>query len=199
MAPPELRRAGAEDVDALAAMLARAFLDDPVAAWAWRPARLRERALRRFNAVRIRQLLPEEEVWMSADRRCAALWAPPERWRTTLLQDAEYLRAFMHPLLAPRAPLVAYGWSGIAAHHPRSPPHYYLAVLGTDPPSQGRGLGSAVMAPVLEQCDRDGVAAFLESSKESNIAFYGQHGFRVVEEVRLPRGPRMWSMWRDPV
>jgi ribosomal protein S18 acetylase RimI-like enzyme len=82
--------------------------------------------------------------------------------------------------------------------HPRSPPHWYLAVLGTEPELQGRGLGSAVLAPVLEQADRDGVAAYLESSKESNIAFYARHGFRVSGEVRLPRGPKLWPMWRDP-
>jgi GNAT superfamily N-acetyltransferase len=193
-----VRRAGAGDVSAFAAMLARAFLDDPVASWAWRPEALRLRALERFNALRVSQLLPFEEVWIDADRRCAALWAPPDHWRTTLLEDAAHLRAFAHPRLAGRAPLVVYGWLSLARHHPASPSHYYLGVLGTDPPSQGQGLGSRVLAPVLEQCDRDGVGAFLESSKESNIAFYSRHGFRVVEEVRLPFGPPMWAMWRDP-
>jgi GNAT superfamily N-acetyltransferase len=71
-------------------------------------------------------------------------------------------------------------------------------VLGTEPEAQGQGLGSAVLGGVLEQCDRDGVGAFLESSKERNIDFYARHGFRVREEIRLLRGPPMWSMWRDP-
>jgi GNAT superfamily N-acetyltransferase len=197
-APVEVRRAQRGDVPATAAMLARAFLDDPVASWAWRAERPRLRALEQFNALRMHQLLAHEEVWIDAERRCAALWAPPGRWRTTLLEDAAHLRTFAHPRLLPRAPLVVYGWLGLARHHPSRPAHYYLGVLGTDPPSQGRGLGSRVLGPVLEQCDRDGVGAFLESSKESNIAFYSRHGFRVVEEVRLPFGPSMWAMWRDP-
>ena len=182
----------------LAQVLARAFFDDPVASWAWRPDALRMRALERFQSRRMQQLLPHEEVWTNDELSAAALWAPPERWRSTLREDAEHLPAFAHPRLALRAPLVTYGWLGLERHHPHSPPHYYLAVLGTDPPSQGRGLGSRLMRPVLERCDEDGVGAYLESSKESNIAFYGRHGFRVVEEVRLPRGPRMWAMWRDP-
>ncbi len=45
---------------------------------------------------------------------------------------------------------------------------------------------------------RDGVGAFLESSKESNIAFYARHGFRVLEPIELLRGPTLWKMWRDP-
>jgi hypothetical protein len=55
-----------------------------------------------------------------------------------------------------------------------------------------------MLRPVLEQCDSDGVAAYLESSKERNIDFYARHGFRVTRELRLPRGPRVWPMWREP-
>ncbi len=197
-AAPAVRRAAAADVPALARMLARAFDDDPVAAWAFRPPELRPRALERFQATRLRQLLPDEEVWMAADHTCAALWAPPERWHTTLRQDATLLPAFGHPRLLARMPLVTAGWLALERKHPRKPPHYYLAVLGTDPDHQGRGLGSRLMAPVLEQCDADGVGAFLESSKERNVDFYARHGFRVTEEYRLLRGPTMWKMWRDP-
>jgi ribosomal protein S18 acetylase RimI-like enzyme len=195
---PGIRRARDEDVPALAAALARAFLDDPVAEWAWRPDRLRERALRRFQETRLRQLLPQGEVWASEDLACAALWAPPKRWHSSLLEVVALGRCFMHPQLLWRMPLVAAGWEGLERVHPREPSHYYLAVLGTDPSAQGRGLGSAVLKGVLDQCDEDRLGAYLESSKESNIAFYARHGFRVMEEVRLLRGPRMWKMWRDP-
>jgi ribosomal protein S18 acetylase RimI-like enzyme len=193
-----VRRATAADVPQLARMLARAFLDDPVASWAFPPSAVRPAALERFQAIRLRQLLGDEEVWTAKDLTSAALWAPPGRWKTTLRQDAELVRCFAHPRLLVRMPLVTVGWFRLAGKHPAQPLHYYLAVLGTDPDHQGRGLGSALLAPVLEQCDRDGVAAFLESSKESNIAFYARHGFRVLQEVRLLRGPPMWKMWREP-
>ena len=52
---------------------------------------------------------------------------------------------------------------------------------------------------VLGLCDRDGVPASLESSKERNVPFYRQHGFEVTKELRLPKGGRsLWLMWRDP-
>jgi ribosomal protein S18 acetylase RimI-like enzyme len=195
---PSVRRATSQDVPALAVMLARAFHDDPVAGWAFHGDGPRLRALEHFQAIRMRQLMPGDEIWMDADGRCAALWAPPGAWRTTAREDAQLARCFMHPRLIWRMPMVTAGFLGLERHHPHDPPHYYLAVLGTDPDSQGKGLGSALMTPVLEQCDRDGVAAFLESSKERNIAFYARHGFRVTQEVRLLRGPPMWQMWRDP-
>jgi ribosomal protein S18 acetylase RimI-like enzyme len=82
--------------------------------------------------------------------------------------------------------------------HAEQPDHYYLAVLGTHPDQQGRGVGSALMAPVLAKCDAEGVGAYLESSKESNVPFYERHGFAVVGEVTFPSGPTIWPMWRDP-
>jgi ribosomal protein S18 acetylase RimI-like enzyme len=185
-------------VPALAGMLARAFAEDPVAMWAFPREGLRERALARFHGTRMRQLLVEEEVWMSADGACAALWAPPGRWRQTPGEEAQIARCFVHPRLLPRLPLVTLGWHGMERKHPRGPAHWYLAVLGTDPASQGQGLGSAVLRPVLERCDAEGVGAYLESSKERNIDFYARHGFRVLSELRLLRGPKVWPMWRDP-
>ena len=196
--PSHVRRATESDVPALARMLARAFFDDPVAMWAWPADGQRLRALERFQAIRLRQLLVHEEVWTTEDLDCAALWAPPDRWRSTPLEDMALGRCFMHPRLLARMPLVGLGWLGLERKHPAKPPHFYLAVLGTDPPAQGRGLGSQVLGAVLEHCDRDRVGAFLESSKERNVDFYARHGFRVSEEVKLLRGPTMWKMWREP-
>jgi GNAT superfamily N-acetyltransferase len=87
----------------------------------------------------------------------------------------------------------------VESRHPKTP-HYYLGGLGTDPAWQKRGLGSAVLAPVLEICDRDGVPAYLESSKESNIAFYERQRFELIDEVSVPGSSvRLWLMWRDPL
>lgn len=82
--------------------------------------------------------------------------------------------------------------------HPREP-HWYLGVLGTRTALQGKGIGSALLGPVLERCDVEGVPAYLESSKHSNIAFYNRQGFEVTGEIPLPfGGPVIWPMWRDP-
>jgi ribosomal protein S18 acetylase RimI-like enzyme len=178
-------------------MLARAFFDDPVAMWSCKPDALRPKVLERFNATRMRQLLADQEVWITPELSSAALWAPPKRWKTTPRQDLAIARSILHPRLLARAPLVGAGLLNMERKHPPEPPHWYLAVLGTDPSAQGQGHGSAVLRPVLEQCDADGVGAYLESSKERNIAFYARHGFRVTAELRMPRGPKMWAMWRD--
>ena len=191
-------RATRQDMPALTSTLARAFLDDPVATWSCRPESLRPGMLERFQGARLRQLLAHDEVWTTPDLSSAALWAPPEHWKTTVREDLELARSLLYPRLIGRLPLIVSGLLGIERRHPRDVPHWYLAVLGTDPSAQGQGLGSAVLAPVLERCDADGVGAYLESSKERNIDFYARHGFRVTKPLRLPRGPSIWPMWRSP-
>jgi ribosomal protein S18 acetylase RimI-like enzyme len=195
---PGVRRAGAADLPGLARMLTRAFDDDPVARWACPRDDLRPWMLERFHGARDRQMLRAGEIWMSEGGESAAVWARPDAWRSSIRDDLDFARSALRPSLLRRAPLIGYGLLGVERRHPPQPPHWYLATLGTEPAAQGRGLGTAVLAPVLEGCDRDGVAAYLESSKERNIDYYARFGFRVTEELRLPRGPRIWLMWRDP-
>jgi GNAT superfamily N-acetyltransferase len=184
-------------VPALARMLARAFADDPVAGWSCRAERLRPAMLEHFHGARLRHLLAYEEVWTTSELSAAALWAPPGHGHTSARQDLELARGLFRPRLIWRLPLVAGGLLEVQRHHPREPPHWYLAVLGTDPSAQGQGLGSALLSEMLARADADGVAAYLESSKERNIDFYARHGFRVTGELQLPRGPTVWPMWRE--
>jgi GNAT superfamily N-acetyltransferase len=103
----------------------------------------------------------------------------------------------MLPVLLPRIVRSTRAVREIERHHPVLP-HYYLSVIGTDPDQQGGGVGSALLGPVLSRCDADGVAAYLECSKESNVSFYARHGFTVTDKVHLPAGPPLWFMWREP-
>jgi ribosomal protein S18 acetylase RimI-like enzyme len=183
----------------LARSLMAAFMDDPVATWTTPREGLRPRVLRRFFAAMLGAKLPEGFVYTDPDRVGAALWAPPGHWRTTTMQDLRIAGAFADPRLWPRGPRVARGLLGLERLHPPDPQHFYLSVLGVAPRAQGQGLGSRLLKPVLDICDADAVPAYLESSKESNIAFYARHGFRVTREIKLPRGPTVYAMWREPL
>jgi GNAT superfamily N-acetyltransferase len=49
-------------------------------------------------------------------------------------------------------------------------PHWYLPLIGVDPAHQGKGHGDALMAYALQQCDRDHLPAYLESTNPRNIS-----------------------------
>src|SRR5438034_5137827 len=106
-------------------MLTRAFLDDPVVAWAFRAERARPRALERFQATRLRQLLEGGEVWATDDLRCAALWAVPGQWRPGPREEGQIARCFLHPRLIGRLPLATLGWQLLERRHPAAPEHWY--------------------------------------------------------------------------
>lgn len=193
----EVRPARGDEVPQLAAMLARAFQDDPVTAWFMRNEARRPKYAARFFGWQLHRLLGQEQVHVAGDGDAAAIWALPGQWRESNWQA---LRLFVSlvPALLTHLPAAARGVEQVETRHP-SDPHLYLAVLGTEPAAQGRGLGSAALRPGLELCDREGLPAYLESSKESNVGFYSRFGFRVTGEVRMPGdGPAVWLMWRDP-
>jgi ribosomal protein S18 acetylase RimI-like enzyme len=184
----------------MADALADAFHDDPVMAYVFggeRPAS--QRHLRAFFRHEGGRHLRGELVFTEDGHGGASYWDPPGRWKTGF---RDYFGMAVPMLLGVnrRIPRALRGLARVEAVHDRQPQdHYYLAVLGTRTAQQGTGLGSAMMAPVLETCDRDGVGAYLESSKERNIPFYRRHGFEVVEEIEFGRGgPSLWAMWRDP-
>jgi ribosomal protein S18 acetylase RimI-like enzyme len=191
-----VRQADPHERAELAAMLARSFHDDPVMSWFFPDEQRRMGHSRRFFAMRLRQLVPQGETYTVEGATGAAIWAPPERWRLGGWEEIRMGLALL-PALGRRVGLAVRGVELIEHAHPKEP-HYYLAVLGTDPSAQGQGIGSALLQPVLDACDCDEVPAYLESSKERNIDFYARHGFRVTGEIALPEGPLVWSMWREP-
>jgi ribosomal protein S18 acetylase RimI-like enzyme len=194
---PTVREAQPDDVPALAAMLARAFDDDPITRWFYRRDASRQKWSGRYFAWQLRRLLPQGQIHQTQDASGAALWALPDRWRESP-GDSARLFAATGAALLPRLPTVLAGVGRIERRHPEQR-HLYLSVLGTDPARQGEGVGTALLAPGLALCDAEGLPAYLESSKEKNLAFYARFGFRVTGEVRLPRdGPVVWLMWRDP-
>jgi GNAT superfamily N-acetyltransferase len=193
---PAVRRAQEGDLDAVTRTLAHAFHDDPVMQWFFPDESGRDTRNERFFRLRVRGLLAQDEVYTTDDHSGAACWAQPGRWEMSPLEGLLFVLRIL-PMTRTRTPLLAQGWSLVDAAHPKEP-HWYLAILGTEPEAQGRGIGSALLEPVLDDCDRNEVPAYLESSKESNLDFYGRHGFRVTRELTLPEGPTIWPMWREP-
>jgi GNAT superfamily N-acetyltransferase len=191
-----VRRADKADLDGVCRALARAFHDDPVMEWMFPDAARRVAQNDRFFRLRVSGLIKQEETYTTDDHAGAAVWAQPGRWEMGPLEGLAFVLRLM-PMTRSRSPLLARGWQTVDAVHPREP-HWYLAILGTEPEAQGKGVGSALLEPVLDDCDRNEVPAYLESSKERNVAFYARHGFRVTEELVLPEGPRIWAMWREP-
>jgi GNAT superfamily N-acetyltransferase len=79
------------------------------------------------------------------------------------------------------------------------PMHWYLTALGVHPVQQGRGLGRALLQPVLARADLQGTSCYLETFRERTAAFYTQFGFATLHTDHIPEGgPPFWCMGRQP-
>ena len=188
------------DAPAVAAALARAFEHDPVAAWFTpsRPERRLERLEYAFESVYVRRLsLPHGCVYTTAEHAGAALWIPPDKVHLSAWENLRLLPA-MARAWGRDLPRAMKGIAAMDAVHPHEP-HYYLPIIGVDPAHQGRGIGSALLRPVLERCDAEGVGAYLEATTPLSRELYLRHGFLDVDVLELPDdGPPLWRMWRTP-
>lgn len=193
-----VRLATRDELPAAARALARAFEGDPVWEWIAPPSSHWERrASRWFEAEITARFDHGAEIWVDDQVNGAAVWTPPGRWRSA---PTDILRIAVPSLVLLRQRLLrGLGTTLIMEkEHPRSPDHWYLALLGTDPAHQGTGVGSALLRAVLERCDQQGVPAYLESSKLSNVGYYERFGFQVTGGVAYKECPVQTTMWREP-
>jgi len=65
--------------------------------------------------------------------------------------------------------------------------HYYLWGLAVDPNHKSKGIGSALMEPVMAKADAQKLPVYLETHNEKNIRFYEKHGFKLIHTVRIPK------------
>lgn len=182
-----------DNTDETIRILAAAFADDPVINWScnYPPA------LDPFFQFTLPVFIPHQLTYLDEQRRGAAAWLGPNqslKWPVTLSSVVKVLKlgglTGVYRMLLSGAKTERY--------HPKTP-HYYLFAIGVTPGNKGQGLGSALIAHLLKQCDIEGMPAYLENSREENLAFYEGHGFKVLQQIRFASSaPPVWLMWREP-
>ena len=184
-------------------MLARAFHDDPLMRYTIPDPDERARLLPAMYATMLRFGMLAGEVYATADApEGVAIWMPPDaEWtrenmeasgmhRTaTLIGDEAYQRY---------RDVVSREWQARLREIPGT--GWYLFILGVEPSVQRRGLGGALMRPVLERADTEQLVCYLETENERNVAFYLKQGFDIVVngEEAGHSGVRFWTFRRNP-
>jgi len=136
-------------------------------------------------------------VWTNPGHDGAVAVLPAGAWELpTSMTGSEALQwVWAFGTRLPRASKVQ---RAMEKRHPREP-HLYVRTIGVRTASQGRGLGSMLMQPTLEQADSAGLPTYIEASSERSAALYERLGFRHVGAFELPDGgPPVWPMLRTP-
>jgi ribosomal protein S18 acetylase RimI-like enzyme len=184
------------DLDALGAVLGRAYADDPVWSWVYPQPDRSRRLGRMFRSLLCATRERGATVLTDQAARGAAIWQRSDERSLGMVGNVRV-----------GATMVATGarmrrgqavMRAIERRHPKEP-HWYLAALGTDPAHQGEGIGSALVRHVTDELANTGEPAYLETETAANVPFYERHGFEVVGELDVPGGgPHLWLMWRSP-
>ena len=181
-------------------VMARAFQDEPAWKYLIPDASRRLRLLPSFFSIVVRYSLLYGEVYTTSSLEGVACWLPPGN---TLPRLSRLVRiGIRHASLG-----FELGWTGFrryasmgsydATVHKKSiqGKHWYLWALGVDPAYQGQGIGGMLMQPVLARAGSDGLACYLETSTEKNVAFYSKRGFTIVHEGVVPGSDlHVWAM-----
>jgi ribosomal protein S18 acetylase RimI-like enzyme len=191
-----IRTATAADEERAIAALTLAFVADPALRWLYSdPYQFWTHFPEFLRAFGGRAFVHGTAHLAEHEGRCvgAALWLPPG-----VHPDEEALMALLQRSIpAHRQEVVLEVLGQMDAYHPKEP-HWYLPVLGVDPPRQGAGHGSALLRHALARCDRDQLPAYLESSNPANLPLYERHGFEAIGIIQAGASPPAWPMLRQP-
>ena len=191
--PEGVRIAGPKDWQLLGDITAEAFAEDPVNRWIFDSPK----ALRACFRVFARDVYAKRGMCHLAGEHGAAMWA-----HSDVSGDLSGLASLALALGVSR-----HGGRGALARaieagkrmekaHPKAA-HMYLFTIGVTKPARGTGQGHALISPVLEACDRTGLACYLENSNPENFGFYSAHGFEHMEHFAAGEGgPPLQAMWR---
>jgi ribosomal protein S18 acetylase RimI-like enzyme len=188
--------ATADQVPGLAAMLGRAFVDDPMVRW---PLPLGNPTSFAAHFLRLDLEVAEAGwMWQAADGAGVVVLVPPgEGARYAALDDASWPE--IRGLCDDGGARYVEMWDWVFAHHPDEPA-WILDQLAVDDRHRGRGMGSALVRHCQELATRDGAAAVLETAVPTNVGFYEHLGFRVTRDEDAPGGgPHIWFLRFDPV
>jgi len=198
----DVERVSPADVSTSIAVATRAFWDDPMFNYFTPDLLVQHKNLVGFFAAGILDCVKHGEVSVAKigpTLAGVAAWLRPGVFPATGGTRAlrQGLRVAPTIVRSPQRRTAYKMMNEMTARHPHEE-HWYLMILGTDPLHQGRGVGRALLEPMLARADEVGVATFLETQKESNVAYYGRYGFEVVDKFSVDASPPLWQMQREP-
>jgi len=83
------------------------------------------------------------------------------------------------------------------SHPDLSGGYYTLQAMGIAACRQGQGIGSKMLAELLNEANHKGMPTVLLTQKERNVAFYSRLGFKVLDrrDITLPKRKGLISNW----
>jgi GNAT superfamily N-acetyltransferase len=190
---PVLKKYSADRLEECVALLAGAFVSNPLHLFAFGPGRLDQNRL--FFRIGLRHMFVGQSfMTLHDDQVCGYVHFNP--WPNCLPAPEEIPTAvatFLTPLGGAIPQVIR--WFTRWCHLDPEEPHVHLGPIGVAPGMQGQGIGTVLMERYIEHLEQEKAAGYLETDRPENVQFYKRFGFTVrhAEEVI---GAPTWCMWR---
>ena len=84
--------------------------------------------------------------------------------------------------------------------HMKNTSYIYITIIGVKQKYQKRGFGGKILQAIFKEADKTHTPIYLETNTPQNVKMYEKYGFKVLNEIVLPRlDLPMWEMKRYPM
>ncbi len=203
IAPANLVALDKRHVKAAAAVLARAFQDDPLLGYALSdrsemkrgdPSPLIEYILSyciRYGEVHATSTNLEGVAgWLTSDSY------PMTPWKVIRSVPPSVILGLSRGGVTSR---MRKAGACLDATHARLAPfrHWFLQIVGVDPRFQGKDCAGRLLRPMFSRIDEERLPCYVETLDEKNVRLYEHFGFELLDESEIPgTGICSWSMLR---
>jgi GNAT superfamily N-acetyltransferase len=189
-------RAGEADIEVLSQVIAEAFFPLAPCQWLISDEAARREIFPGYFRMHFEHAMADGLVHTTPGRDAAALWIPLGR---QLSAPPDGYAEHLAQITGPWAERFVVFDAELDVHHLTGVEHHHLAIVAVRPDRQGQGIGTALLDAHHMVLDEQGMAAYLEASDEGTRGIYLRHGYVDYGSViRLPGGPSMYPMWRQP-
>ncbi|WKU05494.1 GNAT family N-acetyltransferase [Micromonospora sp. HUAS LYJ1] len=175
------------DVAAIAALLAEAITDDPVATWLVPDPSERQAVFHGRLAMEVDHAVEWGHVDVTLDLTAAAVWRHHPASNAALLAERHMNTFTGHAL--PRFRQLHH----VIDRYRSDAPHHWLSLYVT-PHSRGQGIGSDLLAHHHRRIDQLTNPVDTVVTTEAARDFLRSHGYRPGLPLHLPNGPRLWPL-----
>jgi ribosomal protein S18 acetylase RimI-like enzyme len=176
-----LRLATKNDKQTIKKVMAESFKYDPCIMW------LTEQTSRKDKVEVIVDYMIDEtfedgSIYITQDNSAIALWKTEKKEKITwgfIKRNLSFLfkmgiRCVVRNLK---------NKANIERHFPKNQKFCYLYAIGVMPESQGKGLASKLMNPVIEASKKLNLPLFLETANIKNVKIYQKKGFVITDTL----------------
>lgn len=183
-------------------VLVNAFWDDPLNLYFIPESENRRKLFSEYLRARFKFAVRYGEVYStSSNFEGIAAWFPPGMSDLTYIR---LLRVGFLKLIRVLGMKTITKMNRVGSHAAKTrkqhlpEPHWHLFPIAVDPKHQGKGYASALMKPMLDRIQSEGLPCFLETLTEENVSLYEHFGFEVIYKETIPEVELTnWGMVRS--